>query len=96
MDRVKLFEYDKGNREDVASAISQANGEMVSWSYFAKDQKSFSFPPDTTHVYIDVSSLFYSENRADSLISALEIIINGIVGQNNISLITERQYSQTI
>ena len=96
MDRVKLFEYDKRNREDVALAISQANGEMVSWSFFAKDQQSFSFSPNTTHVYIDVSSLFYNEDRADSLISVLEIIINGIVGQNNISLITERQYSQTI
>ncbi len=99
MDRVKLFEYDKRNREDVALAISQANGEMVSWSFFAKEQKSFSFPPNTTHVYIDVSSLFYNEDRADSLISLLELIINGIVEQEqsiNISLITERQYSQII
>ena len=99
MDKVDIFEYDKRNREDVATAITKANGEMVSWSFFAKDQKTYEFPFGTKQVYIDITSLFRNEDRADPLINVLELTINGIVKQKQtieIFLITEREYSQLI
>jgi len=97
MDKVDIFEYDKRNREDVATAITKANGEMVSWSFFDKDQKTYEFPFGTKQVYIDITSLFRNEDRADPLINVLELTINGIVKQKQtieILLITEREYSQ--
>ena len=99
MDRVDIYEYDKRNREDVATAITKLSGVMVSWSFFAKEQEKYEFPAGTKQVFIDISSLFYNEDRADSLISFLEVIINGIVKQKqsiDITLITERQYSQLV
>ncbi|WP_052446751.1 AAA family ATPase [Candidatus Soleaferrea massiliensis] len=99
MDKIDIYEYDKRNRNDLDDVISEMHGEMVSWSFFAKEQKSFSFPPGTKQVYIDISTLFYSEDKADSLISILEIIINSILSYPqsiDIFLITEKQYSQLV
>ena len=98
MDRVSVYEYDRKNREQVVKKIEQLNGQLISWSYFAKEQTNFEFPKGTTSVFIDLSSLFYNEDRADALIAPAELILNAI--QNNqqtaISVIIERQYSKQV
>ena len=38
MDRVSIYEYDRKNRERVVKAIEEADGQILSWSFFAKDQ----------------------------------------------------------
>lgn len=40
MDRVSIYEYDRKNRERVVKAIEEAGGQILSWSFFAKDQQS--------------------------------------------------------
>ena len=37
MDRVSIYEYDRKNRERVVKAIEEAGGQILSWSFFAKD-----------------------------------------------------------
>ena len=56
MDRVSIYEYDRKNRERVVKAIEEAGGQILSWSFFAKDQSKFELPAGTLSVFIDLSS----------------------------------------
>ena len=51
MDRVSIYEYDRKNRERVVKAIEEAGGQILSWSFFAKDQSKFELPPGTLSVF---------------------------------------------
>lgn len=95
MDRVDIYEYDRKNRERVVAAIEKSNGQILSWSYFSKDQTNFTFSAGITALYIDLSSLFYNEDRSDSLIALVEIMLNAIqqVQPVPVLVIIERQYS---
>lgn len=98
MDRVTIYEYDRKNREHVVKAIEEVGGQILSWSYFAKEQSKYEFPVGTTSVFIDLSSLFYNEDRADALIAPAELMLNIIQNEQPISLyvIIERQYSKQV
>lgn len=94
MDRVSIYEYDRKNRERIVEAIEESGGQILSWSFFAKEQLEFDIPADT--VFIDLSSLFYNEDRADSLIAPAELMLNVIQQKQPIPMyiIIERQYSK--
>ena len=96
MDRVNIYEYDRKNRENIVKAIEANGGQIVSWSYFIKKESTFSFPVGTTAVFIDLSSLFYNEDRSDTLISSVELMINIVQAEQPVALyiIMERQYSR--
>lgn len=96
MDRVNVYEYDRKNREQVVEAIEESSGQILSWSYFAKEQASFALPVGTSAVFIDLSSLFYNEDRADALISLAELMFNAVQKEQPIDVyvIIERQYSR--
>ena len=98
MDRVSIYEYDRKNRERVVKAIEEADGQILSWSFFAKDQSEFDFPAGTRSVFIDLSSLFYSEDRADALIAPAELMLNAVQKEQSVALyvIIERQYSKQV
>lgn len=98
MDRINIYEYDRKNRERIVNAIEKSGGMILSWSYFAKEQKQFSFPARTTSIFVDLSSLFYSEDRSDVLIAPVEIILNAVQEQQPIEMlvIIERQYSKQV
>lgn len=98
MDRVSIYEYDRKNRERVVKAIEEAGGQILSWSFFAKDQSKFELPPGTLSVFIDLSSLFYNEDRADALIAPAELLLNIIQQEQSVALyvIIERQYSKQV
>lgn len=95
MEKVDIYEYDRKNRERVVSAIEESNGLILSWSYFSKNQTNSIFPAEITALYIDLSSLFYNEDRSDSLIALVEIMLNAIqqVQPVPVLVIIERQYS---
>lgn len=98
MNRVTIYEYDRKNRERIVCKIDNDDAQIMSWSFFAKDQQQFSFPKETSAIYVDVSSLFYSEDRADALVAPAEIMLN--VAQSNqpipFIVIVERQYSSNV
>lgn len=96
MDRVNIYEYDRKNREHVVKAIEESGGQVLSWSFFTKDQTSFSLPIGTNALFIDLSSLFYNEDRADALISLAELMFNAVQKEQSIDtyIIIERQYSR--
>lgn len=98
MDRVSIYEYDRKNRERIVKAIEEAGGQILSWSFFAKEQSKFDFPAGTVSVFIDLSSLFYNEDRADALIAPAELMLNVIQQKQPVSLyiIIERQYSKQV
>ena len=98
MDRIDVYEYDRKNRDKIVNKIEEDNAQIVSWSYFAKDQKEFPFPEGTTAVYIDISSLFFSEDRADSLVAPVELIFNILQKPQKMTIyvIIEKQYSATL
>lgn len=98
MDRVSIYEYDRKNRERIVKVIEEAGGLILSWSFFAKEQSKFDFPAGTISVFIDLSSLFYNEDRADALIAPAELMLNVIQQKQPISLyiIIERQYSKQV
>lgn len=98
MDRVSIYEYDRKNRERIVEAVKKASGQIVSWSYFAKDETRFEFPVGTVSVFIDLSSLFYNEDRADALIAPTELMLNIVQKEQPISpyIIIERQYSKQV
>ena len=78
--------------------IESSNGLILSWSFFAKDQTKFEFPVGTLAVFIDLTSLFYNEDRADALIAPAELMLNVIQKEQPIAMyiIIERQYSKQI
>lgn len=98
MDRVNIYEYDRKNRERITEAIEQAKGQIISWSFFAKEQTKYEFAEGTKSVYIDLSSLFYSEDRADALIAPAELMLNVVQKEQSMPLyvIIERQYSRQV
>ena len=98
MDRVSIYEYDRKNRERVVKAIEEADGQILSWSFFAKDQSKFDFPAGTRSVFIDLSSLFYSEDRDDALVAPAELMLNAVQKEQSVALyvIIERQYSKQV
>ena len=98
MDRVSIYEYDRKNRERVVKAIEEADGQILSWSFFAKDQSKFDFPAGTRSVFIDLSSLFYREDRADALVAPAELMLNAVQKEQSVALyvIIERQYSKQV
>lgn len=98
MDRVSIYEYDRKNRERVVKAIEESGGQILSWSFFAKDQSKFELPSSTLSVFIDLSSLFYNEDRADALIAPAELMLNVIQKDQSLPLyiIIERQYSKQV
>ena len=98
MDRVSIYEYDRKNRERVVKAIEEADGQILSWSFFAKDQSKFDFPAGTRSVFIDLSSLFYSEDRADALVAPAELMLNAVQKEQSVALyvIIERQYNKQV
>lgn len=98
MDRVSIYEYDRKNRERVVKAIEETDGQILSWSFFAKDQSKFDFPAGTRSVFIDLSSLFYSEDRADALVAPAELMLNAVQKEQSVALyvIIERQYSKQV
>ena len=98
MDRVSIYEYERKNRERVVNAIEDAGGQIISWSFFAKDQSKFEFPAGTRSIFIDLSSLFYSEDRADALIAPAELMLNVLQKEQSVALyiIIERQYSEQV
>ena len=89
MDRVSIYEYDRKNRERVVKAIEEAGGQILSWSFFAKDQSKFELPPGTLSVFIDLSSLFYNEDRADALIAPAELLLDRKSTRLNSSHVSE-------
>lgn len=98
MDRLDIYEYDRKNRDRVVEAIEEAGGQIYSWSFFAKDQSKYEFPIGTTSVFIDLSSLFYNEDRADALVAPTEMLLNIVQNEQPISLyiIIERTYSNQV
>lgn len=98
MDRVSIYEFDRKNRECIVEKIEKTGGQILSWSYFAKEQEKFEFSAGITAIFIDVSSLFYSEDRADALIAPAELMLNTVQKKQPVSLyvIIERQYSKQI
>lgn len=96
MNRVSIYEYDRKNRERIVKAIQEAGGQILSWSFFTKDQSNFDFPADIVSVFIDLSTLFHNEDRADALIAPAELMLNAVQQEHSISLyiILERQYSK--
>jgi hypothetical protein len=96
MNRIDIYEYDKRNRDDIVKSLLKNSSEIISWSYFSNEEKQFTSNEKTSYVYIDISSLFYNEEKTFSLISSFEIIINSIVMKqktNTIFLMIERKYS---
>lgn len=98
MERVSIYEYDRKNRERIVKAIEATGGQILSWSFFAKEQSNFDFPAGTVSAFIDLSSLFYNEDRADALIAPAELMLNAVQQEQPISLyiILERQYSKQV
>ena len=98
MARITVYEYDRKNRDRIVAEIEKSNAILVSWSYFTRSQQPVSFPASATAVYIDLSSLVYSEDRSDALIAPAEVILTAVQGDQRIAfyLIVERQHSKTI
>lgn len=98
MDRVSIYEYDRKNRERVVKAIEEAGSQILSWSFFAKDQAKIEFPAGMLSVFIDLSSLFYNEDRTDALIAPVELMLNFVQSEQSVALfvIIERQYSKQV
>lgn len=96
MARLTIYEYDRKNRDRIVSEIEKAKSVLISWSYFSKNQEKFEFPAETTAIYADLSSLFYSEDRADALIAPAEVILTAVQTNQSIAFypIIERQYSK--
>ena len=95
MNKVDIYEYDRKNRSEMVAAANKLGAEIVSWTFFVKEQTKFEFPEGTKIVLIDLTTLFSYEERVDALLAPAELLLN-VVQQSQpmpVMLIIERQYS---
>lgn len=98
MNKVDIYEYDRKNRSEMVVAVNKLGAEIVSWTFFVKEQTKFEFPEGTKTVLIDLTTLFSNEERVDVLLAPAELLLN-VVQQSQpipVMLIIERQYSLNI
>ena len=79
MKRIKVYEYDKKNRESIVEAINREKSHIISWALYAQEGGKLAFPADTDSVYIDISSMFANEDRMSAAIVYIEKIIAQMV-----------------
>lgn len=98
MNRVNVYEYDRKNRERIVSAVEEKNGQILSWIYFAKGQSQIELPKEIQSVFIDISSLFYNEDRPEVLNASAELVLDTVQLEQEAKLyvIIDRQYSNQI
>ena len=96
MDKKIIYEYDRRNRELFTQQIEENSGCIVNWAFFSKNDSKFQFPQGTNSLYIDISSLFHSEDRADMIIPLLETLFNATSDGAEIHYIVESQYAKTL
>ena len=96
MDKKVIYEYDRRNRDAFTPIIEENSGYIVTWAFFSKKDNNYQFPQGTTSLYIDISSLFHSEERAEMVISILEALFNATCNDLEIYYIVENQYSKTL
>lgn len=96
MDKKIIYEYDRRNRDAFTPIIEENSGYIVTWAFFSKKDNNYQFPQGTTSLYIDISSLFHSEERAEMVISILEALFNATCNDLEIYYIVENQYSKTL
>lgn len=96
MDKKIIYGYDRRNRELFANQIEENSGCIVSWAFFSKNDNKFQLSQDTKSIYIDISSLFHSEDRADIIIPLLETLFNATSDGTEIYYIVENQYAKTL
>lgn len=97
MNRVNVYEYDRKNRERIVSAVEEKNGQILSWIYFAKGQSQIKLPKENQSVFIDISSLFYNEDRPEVLNASAELVLDTVqLEQEAKFVIIDRQYSNQI
>jgi len=94
MDKIIIYEYDRRNRESFTQLIEDNLGCIVSWAFFSN--KEVKLPQDVKSLYIDISSIFYSEERAEMIISMLEVLFNVHSNGIQICYIVENQYAKTL
>lgn len=96
MERINIYEYDKKNREHVVEAVERIDGIILSWSYFTECKDKYTFPIGTSSIFVDLSSVFYNEDRSETLITLVEIVLNTIQTKQAIKMVAiiERQYSK--
>ena len=96
MDKKIIYEYDRRNRELFTRQIEEDLGCIVNWAFFSKKSEDFAFPQGTKSIYIDISSLFQSEDRAEMIIPVLETLFNAACDGADIYYIVESQYAKTL
>lgn len=99
MARVNIYEYDRKNQEQIVQVIEDGGQRLLNWSSIVnltKDEPSFQIPGEIKTLFIDLSSLFYNEDRADSLIAPAELMLELIqkFQPMPIHVIIERRYSE--
>ncbi len=96
MNRVDIFEYDRKNREIIVDKINKTGGEIVSWSSFTESNK-YVIPDEALSIFVDISSLFYNEDRVASIIPIVEIMVSAVHDSPTpFYIIIDRQYSSYI
>jgi hypothetical protein len=96
MDKKVIYEYDRRNRDAFTPIIEANSGCIVTWAFFSKKDNNYQFPQGTKSLYIDISSLFHSEERAEMVISVLEALFNVTCNVVEICYIVESQYAKTL
>lgn len=102
MDRINIYEYDRKNRKSIVEAIEKRQSQIISWSYFlnykSDDDGSRKNLSKASELFIDISFIFYNEDRTETLILPAELTITTIQnsGLNTVFIIIERQHSKQI
>ena len=100
MSKINIYIYDKRNIKSISKKIEQEDGRLYNWTYFSGKADSYKDNIElvTGRIYIDLSSLFYCEDRTSNLISLIEILIEELQKFQNKSvfLILDKYYSDII
>lgn len=96
MNKKIIYEYDRRNCKLFAKQIEENSGSIVNWAFFSKNDNKLQLLQGTKSLYIDLSSLFHSEDRAEMIIPLIETLFNATSDGAEIYYIVENQYAKSL
>lgn len=98
MKETVIYEYDRKNRDEIVDAMISLNCEIISWGKITSDAKNNKITlPQARTLFIDITSFFINDDRVDTFISIVEVLLDfSTHGQANICIMIEKQYTNLL
>lgn len=98
MKETVIYEYDRKNRDEIVDAMISSNCEIISWGKITtNNQNNKIVLPQAKALFIDITSFFVNDDRVDTFISLVELLLDfATQEQADIRIMIEKQYTNLL